>query len=213
MRREDTTAISSLILNRRTVTGGMLSLAAFAALPRVAFAADPIGSVSAAQGSSTGLLEGIIHDLASGSEIFLQQIIQTGQGARLAIALGENTSLKLGERTRVRINEDLVGQGGVIELASGAMLFERPDSGSHGELQVNTPFAVIAARGTTFWNGPSNDVVGVFVQSGEVSVRNRGGRVTLTAGQGTDLVSPDASPTVPKEWGQARIDAAFATVN
>jgi ferric-dicitrate binding protein FerR (iron transport regulator) len=200
-------------LTRRQVAGGMLALGAVSALPLSALAAESIGKVSTAQGTSTGLLEGIITELESGSDIFMKQIVQTGDAARLAIALGADTTLKLGERTRVRIDETLVGRGGEIVLASGAMLFERPDSGGHGEVTVNTPFAVIAARGTTFWNGPSNDVVGVFVQSGEVTVRNRGGGVTLRAGEGTDLTGPDAAPTAPKAWGEARIAAAFATVN
>jgi hypothetical protein len=78
---------------------------------------------------------------------------------------------------------------------------------------VKTPFAIIAARGTTFWAGPSNDVVGVFVQEGVVGVRNRGGSVTLRAGQGTDLTAPDVPPTPPKAWGEKRIAAAMATVN
>jgi ferric-dicitrate binding protein FerR (iron transport regulator) len=201
-----------LALDRRSVALGLLAVAA-GFLPGAARAAEAVGKVSNAEGQSTGLLDGIIRELEVGSDIYLQQILQTGQQARVTITLGSETSLKLGARTRLRIDSNLIKQGGEISLAGGAILFERPDTGKHGDVVVKTPFAIIAARGTTFWNGPSNDVTGVFVQSGRVSVRNRGGGVVLAAGEGTDLTSPDAKPTTPKAWGEARIAAALATVN
>jgi ferric-dicitrate binding protein FerR (iron transport regulator) len=209
----DTARRSGAVCDRRTFVAGALALAVLLALPLSAIAADAVGKVESAQGSSTGLLEGIIRDLASGADVHLLEIVQTGRGARLGIALGESTRLKLGERTRVKIEQDIVEQGGELVLARGAMLFERPDSGNHGDLVVKTPFAIIAARGTRFWTGPSNDVIGVFVESGRVNVRNRGGSVTLGPGEGTDLTAPDVAPTPPRRWGDARIAAALATVN
>ncbi len=201
-----------VICDRRAFVAGALALAGALAFPIPAWAAESAGRIDSAEGPSTGLLEGIIRDLESGADVFLQEIVQTGRGARLDIALGAETRLKLGERTRVKIEQSIVEQGGELTLARGALLFERPDSGGHGDLVVKTPFAIIAARGTSFWTGPSNDVIGVFVRSGRVSVRNNGGRVTLTAGQGTDLTDPDVAPTPPKAWGEARIAAALATV-
>jgi ferric-dicitrate binding protein FerR (iron transport regulator) len=201
------------ICDRRAFVAGALAVGASLALPVSAIAADAVGKVESAQGSSTGLLEGIIRDLASGADVHLLEIVQTGQGARLGLALGEATRLKLGERTRIKIEQDIVERGGELILARGALLFERPDSGDHGNVVVKTPFAIIAARGTRFWTGPSNEVIGVFVESGRVNVRNRGGSVTLTAGEGTDLIAPDVAPTPPKRWGEARIAAALATVN
>jgi ferric-dicitrate binding protein FerR (iron transport regulator) len=209
----DTARHSAAICDRRTFVAGALAVAASLVLSLPAIAADAVGKVESAQGSSTGLLEGIIRELASGADVHLLEIVQTGRGARLGIALGESTRLKLGERTRVKIEQDIVEQGGELILARGAMLFERPDAGNHGDLVVKTPFAIIAARGTRFWTGPSNDVIGVFVESGRVNVRNRGGSVTLGPGEGTDLTAPDVAPTPPRRWGEARIAAALATVN
>jgi ferric-dicitrate binding protein FerR (iron transport regulator) len=182
------------------------------AAPRAALAADIAGNVEAAEGRSTGLLEGTLRELAAGAEVFLLEIVETGAASRLQIALGEDTQLRLGERTRITIEQTLVDQGGKMVLERGAMLFEHAGSGP-SDVTVSTPFAVIAARGTTFWTGPSNDVVGVFVQEGIVEVANNGGSVILEAGQGTDLVSFDVAPTSPREWGAPRIEAALATVN
>src|SRR5688572_3163269 len=198
--------------DRRDFVAGTLALAAFVAFPIQAPAAESAGRVEDAEGSSTGLLEGLIRDLEPGADVFLEEIVQTGREARLTLAFAAATRLRLGERTRVKIDKSLVEQGGELTFARGAILFDRPDSGGHGDLLVKTPFAIIAARGTTFWAGPSNDVMGVFVQSGVVTVRNRGGRVALEAGQGTDLTAPDVAPTPPKAWGEARIAAALATV-
>jgi hypothetical protein len=198
--------------DRRDFIAGTLALAAYVALPIPALAAESAGRVEDAEGSSTGLLEGLIRDLQPGSDVFLQEIVQTGAAARLTLAFAAATRLKLGERTRVRIDKSLVERGGELTFARGAILFERPNSGGAGDLMVKTPFAIIAARGTTFWAGPSNNVVGVFVQEGVVTVRNRGGGVTLRAGQGTDLTAPDVAPTPPKAWGEARIAAAMASV-
>ena len=203
----------AVICGRRAFVAGTLALAGAWVLPIAASAAESAGRVDNAEGSSTGLLEGLIRNLEPGADVFLQEIVQTGRGARLAIALGADTRLKLGERTRVKIEQSIIDEGGELTLARGAMLFERPDSGDHGDMVVKTPFAIIAARGTSFWTGPSDDVIGVFVQSGSVSVRNGGGGVTLTAGQGTDLTAPDVPPTPPRPWGAERIAAALATVN
>ena len=199
--------------DRRDVIAGTLALAAFVVFPRPVLAAESAGRVEDAEGPSTGLLEGLIRDLEPGADVFLQEIVQTGRDARLTLAFAAATRLKLGERTRVRIDKSLVERGGELTFARGAILFERRDSGGQGDVVVKTPFAIIAARGTTFWTGPSNNVVGVFVQEGAVTVRNRGGAVTLTAGQGTDLTAPDIAPTPPKAWGAARIAAALATVS
>jgi hypothetical protein len=207
------TPYSFALVNRRLVVGGLASAAAIAALPRSAVAATAAGTVSTTEGTTTGLLEGLIRELSPGAEIYLQEIVQTGAGARLSIAFGQQTTLKLGERTRIRIEQSIVERGGELTLASGALLFDRPDGSGQGQVIVKTPFAVIAARGTGFWAGPSNGVTGIFAAHGIITVRNRAGRVTLTKGLGTDLTDPDVAPTPPKEWGAARVQAALKTVN
>jgi ferric-dicitrate binding protein FerR (iron transport regulator) len=202
-----------VVLDRRTLILGSLTCGVALALGASAEAAELVGSVDQAAGRSTGLLEGLIRVLTTGSDVFLEEIVQTGEAARLAIALGADTRLRLGERTRIRIERSLVERGGELILARGAMLFDRPNANTHPDVAIKTPFAVIAARGTRFFAGPSNEVFGVFVEHGIVTVRNRAGRVTLRRGLGTDLTSADIAPTPPKPWGTARISAALASVS
>jgi ferric-dicitrate binding protein FerR (iron transport regulator) len=91
------------------------------------------------------------------------------------------------------------------------MIFEKRD-GRPMPVSVRSSYGVIDVRGTRFFVGPSNNVFGVFVDEGSVTVTAGGRRVTLRAGEGTDISKPGARPTAPKRWGQPRIKAAFANV-
>jgi ferric-dicitrate binding protein FerR (iron transport regulator) len=201
-----------MLLARRKVLIG-LGLMSF--LPRSAAAAIELieaGRVLSVLGTSTGQSGGKQRALGDGDRVFLDELIRTGAAARLSLRLGQATRLSLGERTRLRIDRYLVNRGGEMVLERGAILFDRPDNPGSGPMNVATPFALIAARGTKFFAGPSQGVFGVFVEHGLVTVRNRAGSVTLTNGLGTNLRSMRVRPTPPKPWGLARISAAEASV-
>ncbi len=127
--------------------------------------------------------------------------------------LGRDTTVRLGEQARVTIDRYLVDAGGEIVLDSGAMLFERPSGARPAKVQICSTFGLIAVRGTRFFAGPSNNVFGVFVERGRVTVSAAGRRVTLRAGEGTDIARPGAAPTTPKRWGEPRIRAALDSVS
>lgn len=201
-----------MLIHRRSL---LIGLALAGARPGFAAAAMQIieaGSVVQVTGESTGQLKGEKRTLSVGDSVFIDDMLATGAGARLGAKLGEMTRLSLGERTRVRIDKFLVDRGGELVLERGAILFDRPDDKPSGTLNVTTPFGLIAARGTKFFAGPSNGVFGVFVEHGLVTVKTRGGQVSLTNGQGTDLKSRSAPPTTPRSWGDMRIAQALASV-
>ena len=199
-------------IDRRSL---ILGLGLLAVHPRSAQAAIELveaGKVVTVLGSSTALVRGKLRALGGGDSVYLDELVRTGASARLALRLGQSTRLSLGERTRIRIDRFLVDRGGAMILERGAILFDRPDNASSGPMDVATPFALIAARGTKFFAGPSNNVFGVFVEHGLVTVRNRAGAVTLRAGEGTNLRSTRIAPTPPTPWGAPRIRAALASV-
>lgn len=200
-----------MLIHRRSL---LIGLALAGVRPGLAAAMQIVeaGSVVQVTGQSTGQLRGEKRALAVGQPVFIDDMLATGSGARLAAKLGEMTRLSLGERTRVRIDKFLIDRGGELVLERGAILFDRPDQVPSGPLNVTTPFGLIAARGTKFFAGPSNGVFGVFVEHGLVTVKTRGGQVTLTNGQGTDLTSRRVAPTPPKTWGDARVAKALASV-
>ena len=95
------------------------------------------------------------------------------------------------------------------------MVFDRPENLRPLDLTVRSTFARIGVRGTRFFAGPSKGVFAVFVERGSVEVsgsaRGAGSTRILGPGEGVDITRAGrAGPVV--RWGQARIDAAFASV-
>lgn len=137
--------------------------------------------------------------------------------------LGEDTTIRLGERARLVIDQFLSTTGGEISLQSGPMLFDRPSGSRPLAMKIKSPYGLIAVRGTKFFAGPSNNFFGVFVDHGTVVVSGGGSEVVLQAGEGTnlgpqagsgfDLSGANAKPTAAVKWGEARIKAALASVS
>jgi ferric-dicitrate binding protein FerR (iron transport regulator) len=101
----------------------------------------------------------------------------------------------------------------VLVLDRGAMLYDHDENGGGpNDVTVRSPYGLIAVRGTRFFAGPSNGVFGVFVERGAVTVVGVQTAVTVTSGLGTNIARPGDEPSMPVVWGQARIDAAMASV-
>jgi ferric-dicitrate binding protein FerR (iron transport regulator) len=204
-------------INRRSflcVVGSMLAIT-FSFMCESKAAEDPsvetAGSVEEASGEAfaeTGEKRRLLKQKAP---IFVSDQVGTGPDSRLALRLGENTMVRLGERARLTINQFLMNAGGKMTLDEGAMLFDKR-AGQPMPVEIRGSFGVIAVRGTRFFAGHSNKVFGVFVEEGSVTVSAGGRRVILRAGEGTDISKPGARPTAPKRWGKPRIDAAYASV-
>ena len=98
-----------------------------------------------------------------------------------------------------------------IELDEGALLIEFHPSAQQSEFQILTPLAIAAVRGTKWAVEVTAARTSTFVSAGAVSVANRRLRqsVVLTKGQGVDI-SPSDTSVVPKQWGQARIQALLS---
>jgi hypothetical protein len=71
-------------------------------------------------------------------------------------------------------------------------------------VQIRSPFALIAVRGTQFFARPSNGRFGVFVARGSVAVTSAGQQVIVREGEGTDFVSSGSPPTPVKRAERAR---------
>ncbi len=151
-------------------------------------------------------------NLQPAADIFSGDLVETDASSGLIMHLGKTTTVKLGALARFRIDKYVIDAGGTLDLEQGPLVLDRNDNAKKENLQVRSPFGLIAVRGTTFFAGPSNNVFGVFVAHGEVSVTGGGQTVNLRVGQGTDIAKPGATPTAPKTWALARIQAALASV-
>jgi len=174
-------------------------------------AVERVGSVEDLTGEAFAENGAGRRNLDRAAPVFLGDEVETGVASRLGVRLGRNTTVKLGDQARLKIDRYLVDAGGEMTLSSGPLLFNgQPHRAS---VKILSPFAMIAVRGTRFFAGPSNGRFGVFVVRGAVTVAAASQQVTLREGEGTDIVSPGAPPTPVKRWAPERIRAALASVS
>jgi ferric-dicitrate binding protein FerR (iron transport regulator) len=201
---------------RRDALGWVVLLGAPAALvcrSVVAATATAVaGYVEEVRGQVTAELAAQRRILHPRGDVFLGDEVMSGDDSRAALQLGRDTSLRLGANARVKIDRFIVDAGGVLTLEAGALLLDKA-SGTPGALQVRGSFGLITVRGTRFFVGPSNGVIGIFVVRGLVEVTSGGHSVVVQTGQGTDISAPGAPPTLPHPWGEGRIRAALASVD
>ena len=146
------------------------------------------------------------------AQVFIGDMVETAVSSALTMHLGKATFVKLGALAKFRIDNFVIDAGGTFDLDQGPMLIDH--NGSKDEnLQVRSPFGLMAVRGKMFFAGPSNDVFGVFVARGLVAVTGGGRTVILRPGLGTNIVRPGDAPTEPRRWSPGRITAALRSVN
>jgi hypothetical protein len=146
------------------------------------------------------------------AQVFIGDMVETAVNSALTMHLGKATLVKLGALAKFRIDNFVVDAGGTFDLDQGPMLIDH--NGTKDEnLQVRSPFGLMAVRGTMFFAGPSNDVFGVFVAGGLVAVTGGGRTVILRPGLGTNVARPGDAPTEPRRWSPGRITAALRWVN
>jgi ferric-dicitrate binding protein FerR (iron transport regulator) len=202
----------TLLASRRTFLLG-LALSKIAILTRPATSAEgAVGSVSDIKGKAFAELHKKRRSLSAKSTLFLTDLVKTGRESRLVARLANKTILRLGAETVVRIDKFLVETGGVIALGSGALLLDTPEVSGKG-IKIESPFALIAVRGTRFFAGSLEGAFSVFVARGTVDVAAGGGTVRLVAGEGTDIARPGGPPGPVKKWGAPKIAKAMALVS
>ena len=180
-----------------------------AALQRSAWALDQIGMVTEIRGTASAEAGGSTRSLAEDGPVFLAELLRTGEESRLGLHLGLRTSVRLGARSKLRIDRYIADAGGEIIVDSGQLLF---DGRARRGLTVRSPYALIAVRGTKFFAGQLDNGFSVFVARGAVSVSAAGTEVILREGDGTDIAFVGAPPTPAKKWGPPKIARAFALV-
>lgn len=203
---------SQIKIDRRLLLRSIMALAAFCVVRPALSAATVVGSVSEIVGDVSAELNDQRRKLTRRSSIFLNDTLSTAAASRLRALLARRTSLRLGAQTSVRIDRFIVDSGGELVLDSGALLIDTRGRLLKG-LEVQSPFALIAVRGTRFFAGPIDGIFGVFVARGAVDVSGGGTTVRLNAGEGTDIARPGAPPGPVKKWGQPKIAKAMSLVN
>lgn len=197
--------------NNRRVGMQLVAALVFASGMLPARAAEPVGAVASSTGDAALERGAARHDATPGAPVLLDDLATTGAASRLDLQLGRGTRIRLGGNTSLRIDRFVAKVDATTTLEDGAISVER-DKKAEKKFEVKTPYGLLAARGTTFFAGPSNGKFGVFVKQGAVDVITRQGSVTLHAGDGTDFSDPGDPPSEIKKWGAPRIQDAFESV-
>ena len=195
-------------VNRRETLIGAVALCC-ATLQRRAWAVDQIGKVTEIRGTASAEAAAGMRPLTENGPVFLEELLRTGDESRLGLHLGLRTSVRLGARSKLRVDRYIADAGGEIVVDSGQLLF---DGRARRGLTIRSPYALIAVRGTKFFAGQLDNGFSVFVARGAVSVSAAGTEVILRAGDGTDIAFVGAPPGPVKKWGAPKIARAFALV-
>jgi FecR protein len=190
-----------------------LGFVALSATTAQALARELAGTVAEVKGEAFAEAQQERRHLENAGAVFLADEVSTAAASRLALHLGTDTTVRLGELARLTIDRTIANAGGDLTLTSGPLLYDRMRGAEPRPLRIRSSFALIVVRGTRFFAGPSAGVFGVFVQRGSVAVQAAGQEVVLGEGQGTNIARPGDAPTPPSPWRRPRIDAALESVN
>ena len=200
----------------RLIVIAVTLLSGFAGGQAAAQAQESIGAVSRIQGEASGTRGGATRALGLNASVFLNEIVSTGEAARLEVTFTDNTRLTLGEKAELTLDKyvfnPVAGSGTIKFGVVGACL--QVSKLASSDVSVTTPVAIIGIRGTEFWGGPIDDqALGVFLIGGAVSVANAaGGQILSQAGQGTNIATPGAAPGPVTFWPPDKVNRAIATV-
>jgi hypothetical protein len=183
-------------------------------------AQEAIGAVTRIQGEVSGSRGGATQALGLNAPVFLNEVVSTGKAARLEVTFTDNTRLTLGEKAKLTLDayvfNSAAGRGTIKFGVVGAFRFLSGQVSKlvSSDVSIATPVAIIGIRGTEFWGGPiDNQVLGVFLIEGAVSVSNAGGEQILSQrGQGTHIAAPGAAPRRITFWPPDKVARAVATV-
>ena len=140
----------------------------------------PIGFVASLEGLVQITRDGLVIDLAKGSEILLNDIISTGEGAEVFLRFNDKMNFHLGENGRLQINEfiyDEISSEGlqVLSIISGAFSYVSGfvAGNNPASVRIDTPYGTIGIRGTKILGK-------VDLVANELTVTVLTGRVTLS---------------------------------
>ncbi|HUZ32488.1 MAG TPA: FecR family protein [Xanthobacteraceae bacterium] len=186
----------------------------------LAAAQEAIGTVTRMQGQASATRESATRPLDLNASVFLNEVVSTGEAARLQLTFADNTLMTLGENTRLTLDRYVFNPGagrGIIRFrVDGAFRFlsGQVSKLARASVIVTTRVANIGVRGTEFWAGPiDNLALGVLLIEGVVRVSNAAGERVLTQpGQGTNIATAGAAPGPVTVWPQDKANRALAGV-
>ena len=153
--------------------------------------AGPVGVATEAMDNTVGSSIGSRHRLVVGTQVSLNETLETDNEGRARIQFIDQTLLSMGPRSRITVDRYVAGDAGgaralALNAARGAFRFASGISGSKA-YNIVTPVATIGVRGTRFAFTVSNARVSVSVEEGRVIVCVKGSQNCRSAGAGQTI--------------------------
>lgn len=201
------------ILSRRLLLQALVGIPAAVQFGPAFAQEDRVGVVEDARGEVFAELNAQKRKLGKRSDVFLGDVLRTGPKARLYALLGRATSLRLGARSRVRVDRYLFNTGGELVLGNGVLLLDTRGGKFPEGLRIESPYALIAVRGTRVFTGKLDGTFSVFVARGVVDVIGRRKSLRLRSGEGLEISRPGNVTGPAKRWDRTKIERAMALVS
>jgi ferric-dicitrate binding protein FerR (iron transport regulator) len=198
--------------------GGLIVFGMFCTAPGVwSQPQDSIGRVTAVEGRATILRQGrfALEAATLQKPVFQEDIIETDVASKVRITLTDATVISLGERSRLELKQFLYDprqqtRTGRFIISSGIFRTIIRTLIPQSTIEIITPTALAAIRGTDLMGEVSAESTAIVVLEGTVMVSNASprfrGSATLTQGTGTTVVD-EQPPSAVTKWAESRIEA------
>jgi hypothetical protein len=178
---------------------------------------ESMGRVTAVEGRATVLRQGRFapEPLTLQKAMFQEDIIETDVASKVRIMLTDATVISLGERSRLELKQFLYDprqqtRTARLTIPSGIFRAIIEKLIPQSTMEIITPTAVAAIRGTDLMGEVSAESTSIVVLEGTVMISNiRPGfraLATLAQGTGTSVVD-DQPPSAVTRWSESRIQA------
>jgi len=171
-------------MNVGATSSAFLLIIAVLSASGIAAAEQPTGTVPSAQsiGKATsvknqveGILEGPPRPLWTGSQVFSNELVRTGESGVAKLIFLDNTGLAVGPKSEIRLDKFVYDSkeapGSVIvQMARGAFRFVT-GSQDHRNYTINTPYATLGVRGTIFEVISTFEKIDIHLVTGGLEVR------------------------------------------
>ena len=180
-----------------------VALGSMLALQGAALAQEPgIGSAKTTRNKVEGLVGGQTQDLKTGSQVYSNETVRTGDSAVADLVFLDNTNLSVGPISEVHLDKfvyDPTGSSGkvVIQATKGAFRFVTGSQDKRA-YEVRTPFGSLGVRGTVVELVIKQCVPGQPLNTCGVTVKLVHGAASFTTnnGQTVDLNSANTTLSV-----------------
>jgi len=182
----------------------------------------PVGTVMEVENIAHITREGVseTEEMKVNTEIYLNDVIETGEASRALILLIDDTEITLGAYARLTIDEYIFDvkaaseNKGRFSVLRGTFLFvsglitktRKPD------VEIETAYGSIGIRGTTLWGGMIDGEYSVLVHDGKVTFSTDTGSTNIGKGFATSVKNRNSRPSRPKRWSDKKTSMAAQKV-